>query len=687
MPNKANNAPPTSEAGLPRPQVEVITSKTAMPAVGGELDAYVRVTVGFPPAAVDRKPLNLALVIDRSGSMSGQPIEAAKLAAHTAVGMLLPGDWVSVVAFDGAIEVPVTLRKVAEDKQAILDAIALVDARGSTDLYGGWAEGLSQLLACPESDAVSRVVILSDGQANQGVTDVPTIASDVSQAVTHGVTTTAMGLSAHYDENLLRSVADAGNGNYVFLESPTQVVEAFENELAGLGALRGRNVKLTATGQGVGLRRNAFDLRGGVPTSVDEREVRLPDLVAGLPIELVVSLTFEAGANEPGLVLSWDDAITAQRDEERLPLGLAPVDAATFAALAPDPAVAERRLALEIAATKLDLSQVARTGDMLKALTILGHVESLVAQLPTGAVQTAERHELAELRHRVEQRDAAMTARFSEKFARDRFTSRSDISLKSMRGQESESRRLKLEAIAARQREQEQQFGAGPATGPSPAPGPGAIPRPYRTSAVASAPKPASGTVTSASQPPSGTVLYAERIDLPGRPPVNLEVVQGDITLQSVDAIVNSSNRGLFGSTGVDGAIHRRAGPTLKAATQAIGSIGYGEAVFTSGYDLPAQYVIHVAAPAWGTTGRELQLLAQCYEAAFTLADRLGVRSLALPAIGTGNYRYPIEAATHVAATVAAAWLTGKGSFETVRFVVLDAAVGRAYLDEIRARR
>ena len=142
------------------------------------------------------------------------------------------------------------------------------------------------------------------------------------------------------------------------------------------------------------------------------------------------------------------------------------------------------------------------------------------------------------------------------------------------------------------------------------------------------------------------------------------------ITDQGVDAIVNSSNRGLFGASGVDGAIHRRAGPALKAATQAVAPINFGEAVFTSGYDLPAQYVIHTATPPWGATGKELQLLAQCYEAALALADRLGVKSIALPAIGTGAYGYPAVEATRAAATVVNTWLTSRGSFETVRFVV-----------------
>jgi O-acetyl-ADP-ribose deacetylase (regulator of RNase III) len=163
--------------------------------------------------------------------------------------------------------------------------------------------------------------------------------------------------------------------------------------------------------------------------------------------------------------------------------------------------------------------------------------------------------------------------------------------------------------------------------------------------------------------------------------------VLGDITTQAVDAIVNSSSRGLFGTAGVDGQIHHRAGPALRAATEAIGSISYGEAVFTPGFWLPAQYVIHTATPPWRDTGRELQVLAQCYESVFALADRLRVRSLAIPAIGTGTYQYPLQAATRVAAQAVTPWLSTKGSFEKVRFVVFDQTTADAYLAEVKAWR
>src|SRR5690606_27741027 len=140
---------------------------------------------------------------------------------------------------------------------------------------------------------------------------------------------------------------------------------------------------------------------------------------------------------------------------------------------------------------------------------------------------------------------------------------------------------------------------------------------------------------------------------------VRVQLVVGDITEQAVDAIVNSSNRGLFGKAGVDGAIHRRGGPQLTEATRSIGGIDYGQAVFTPGFALPTTYVIHTATPPWGATGDELSTLARCYQEVFDLAGQLGVRSIALPAIGTGTYRYPVAEAARVAVEQAQAWVMG----------------------------
>lgn len=132
-----------------------------------------------------------------------------------------------------------------------------------------------------------------------------------------------------------------------------------------------------------------------------------------------------------------------------------------------------------------------------------------------------------------------------------------------------------------------------------------------------------------------------------------IQVVHGDITTLAVDAIVNAANSSLLGGGGVDGAIHRAAGPELLEACRRIGGCPTGEARLTPGFRLPARYVIHVVGPVWhGGEQGEPQLLESCYRQAFLLALDHDVRSIAFPSISTGAYGYPKEQAAHIAVRV-----------------------------------
>jgi len=152
-----------------------------------------------------------------------------------------------------------------------------------------------------------------------------------------------------------------------------------------------------------------------------------------------------------------------------------------------------------------------------------------------------------------------------------------------------------------------------------------------------------------------------------------IETALGDITAQRVDAIVNAANSSLLGGGGVDGAIHRAAGPDLLAECRRLGGCEPGQAKATSGYGLAARHVIHTVGPVWNGGGEgEPETLAACHRSAVALAAELGCRTIAFPAISTGVYGYPVDLAAGVAVAATAEALDDQNIVEVVRFVLFD---------------
>jgi O-acetyl-ADP-ribose deacetylase (regulator of RNase III) len=159
-----------------------------------------------------------------------------------------------------------------------------------------------------------------------------------------------------------------------------------------------------------------------------------------------------------------------------------------------------------------------------------------------------------------------------------------------------------------------------------------------------------------------------------------IEVIEGDITRQQVDAIVNAANTSLLGGGGVDGAIHRAAGPDLLAECRTLQGCTTGDAKITRGHRLPARWVIHTVGPVWrGGHDFEDELLANCYRRSLEVAVQNGVRSMAFPAISTGVYGFPLERATRIAVREVRAFLEKEPGVEKVLFVCFDRRTRECY--------
>jgi len=196
---------------------------------------------GTPRTDDNRVPLNLSIVLDKSGSMAGEKLEAAKEAARSLVQRLWPEDTVSVVTYDESVHV-VAHPATGEAQSGLTDLIAGIHCGSTTNLSGGWLKGRDFVAENQRDGAVNRVMILTDGLANVGITEPAKLTGLCRTAAANGITTTTIGFGAGFNEILLTGMSDAGGGAAYYIEHPDQAPGVFDEELEGLLSISAQNL-------------------------------------------------------------------------------------------------------------------------------------------------------------------------------------------------------------------------------------------------------------------------------------------------------------------------------------------------------------------------------------------------------------------------------------------------------------
>ena len=273
-----------------------------------------------------REPINVAFVIDRSGSMAGQKIALARQAIEVAIDRLLPEDRFSVVAYDDNIDVVVESTSASrEAKQGALLRLRDIDARGSTNLGGGWLKGAEQV-ALHQADlgggGVHRVLLLTDGLANQGITDPGELSRHAAELRARGVSTTTFGVGEDFDETLLQSMSDAGGGHFYFIGRPEQITDLIASEVGELLAIVARETTIEITApEGITITPLSpfpFEQRG------NRSHLHLGDLVAGQQVSAILRIRFGYGpvGSDVGIIVGATDRDGAFAAAGLTPIGL-----------------------------------------------------------------------------------------------------------------------------------------------------------------------------------------------------------------------------------------------------------------------------------------------------------------------------------------------------------------------------
>lgn len=344
---------------------------------------------GFSDAL--RRPLNLSLVIDRSGSMAGDKIDYTKQAAQFLVQHLGSRDTFSIVLYNDKVET-LLAPEIVSNKDTVTQLIDKIRVRGTTNLSGGWLEGCQHVAKNLSQQSLNRVILMSDGLANRGITERATLISIAEQKRREGVSTTTMGLGKDFNEDLMMDMANAAGGAFYFIESPEVTPSIFQEELSGLLSIVGQNLTITITPTGYvsTLRQlNAYsvDLDGKMTT------FRLGDIFANevktLVLELDVPAMEKLGEQQIATIrFEYDEVIkgATKHHIQDSPV-IVNIKSKDASLVQPNPDVTHSVLLLQAAQARQEAVKAADKGNYNRASTVL---RNMAEKIDSSVVESQE---------------------------------------------------------------------------------------------------------------------------------------------------------------------------------------------------------------------------------------------------------------------------------------------------------